>query len=58
MGSQNLIIYQYSTLYQILKELDLDLNFDVIEAKNEEFLRSKIKELKNYLVISKKKFQV
>ena len=55
MGNQNLIIYQFSTLYQILKELDLDLNFDVIEAKNEEFLRNKIKELKNHLVISKKK---
>ena len=55
MNNQNLIIYQFSTLYQIFKELDLDLNFNVIEAKNEEFLRIKIKELKNYLVISKKK---
>ena len=55
MNNQNLIIYQFTTLYQILKELDLNLNLNVIEAKNEEFLRNKIKELKNYLVISKKK---
>ena len=55
MNNQNLIIYQFNTLYQILKDLDLDLNFDVIEAKNEEFLRNKTKELKNYLVISRKK---
>ena len=46
MNNQNLIIYQFTTLYQILKELDL--NFNLIEAKNEEYL-------KNYLVISKKK---
>ena len=55
MNNQNLIIYQFNILYQILKDLDLDLNFDVIEAKNEEFLRNKTKELKNYLVISRKK---
>jgi DNA-binding response OmpR family regulator len=55
MNNQNLIIYQFATLHQILKELDLDLNLNLIEAKNEEFLRKKVKDLKNYLVISKKK---
>jgi hypothetical protein len=53
MNNQNLIIYQFTTLYQILKELDL--NFNLIEAKNEEYLKSEVKYLKNYLVISKKK---
>ena len=46
MNNQNLIIYQFNILYQILKDLDLDLNFDVIEAKNEEFLRNK-----TYLIV-------
>ena len=55
MNIQNLIIYQFPTLYQILSELDLDLNLNLIEAENEEFLRTKVKDLKNYLVISKKK---
>ena len=55
MNNQNIIIYQFSTLYQILKELDLDLNLNLIEAKNEEFLQNKVKGLKNYLVVSKKK---
>ena len=55
MNNQNLIIYQFSTLYQILKELDLELNFNLIEVENEESLRDKIKDLKNYLVFSKNK---
>ena len=55
MNIQNLIIYQFSTLYQILKELDIDLNFNIVEVENEELLRNKIQDLKNYLVISKKK---
>ena len=55
MNNQNLVIYQFAILYQILNELDLDVNLNIIEAKNEEFLRNKIKDLKNYLVISKEK---
>jgi len=55
MNNQNLIIYQFKTLYQILNELDLELNLNLIEAPNEEFLKNKIKDLKNYLVISKQK---
>ena len=55
MNNQNLIIYQLPTLYQILKELDIDLNFNIVEVENEELLRNKIQDLKNYLVITKKK---
>jgi DNA-binding response OmpR family regulator len=55
MNNQNLIIYQFPPLYQILSELELDLNLNLIEAKSEEFLRNKVKYLKNYLVISRKK---
>tara|TARA_B100000902_G_C27012639_1_gene765591 strand:- start:82 stop:645 length:564 start_codon:yes stop_codon:yes gene_type:complete len=55
MNSQNLIIYQFPTLYQILIELDLDLNFNIIEVENEELLKNKVKNLKNHLIVSKKK---
>jgi len=34
MNIQNLIIYQLPTLYQILRELDLDLNLNLIEAED------------------------
>jgi len=55
MNNQNLIIYQFNSLYQILKELEKDLNFSIIESLNEKSLHNKIKNLNNYLVITKKK---
>ena len=55
MNNQNLIIYQFNSLYQILKELEKDLNFSIIESLNEKSLHNKIKHLNNYLVITKKK---
>ena len=55
MNNQNLIIYQFSSLYQILKEIEQDLNFSIIESLNEKSLHDKIKSLNNYLVITKKK---
>ena len=55
MNDQNLIIYKFDSLYQILKELENSLNINIFEAKNEEILEQKIKNLKNYIIISKKK---
>ena len=56
MSSQNLIIYKFNELYQILEELNLDLNFNIICANNENYLSDTIKNLNNYLVISNKKY--
>ena len=56
MSNQNLIIYKFNGLYQILEELSLDLNFNIIVADNEESLNEKTKKIHNYLVISKKKY--
>ena len=53
---QNLIIYKFNSLYHILKELSLDLNFEIIHVDNENLLNDKIKILKNYLIISNKKY--
>ena len=55
MNNQNLIIYQFNPLYQILKELEQDLNFKIIESLNEKSLNNQIEKLNNYLIITKKK---
>ena len=56
MNNQNLIIYQFNPLYLILKELEQSLNFKIIEVLNEKSLNEEIKNLKNYLIITKKKY--
>ena len=56
MITQNLIIYKFNSLYHILEELDLDLNFKIIFLDNMDSLNNKVKELNNYLIISNKKY--
>ncbi len=53
MHIQNLIIYKFDVLYHILKELDEDLNFKVLQIKDDKVLNSEIKKLENYLIITK-----
>jgi len=56
VSTQNLIIYKFNGLYQILEELGLDLNFKIIDADNAESLNEKTKKIHNYLIISNKKY--
>ena len=56
MNIKNLIIYDFTVLHQILKEIEQELNFKIIEVSNEKILNNEIKYLKNYLIISKKKY--
>ena len=56
MSVQNLIIYKFNGLYQILEELTLDLNFKIIVVDNEESLNERTKTIHNYLIISNKKY--
>ena len=56
MSDQNLIIYKFNSLYHILEELDLELNFKIISADNVNSLNNKVKQLNNYLIISNKKY--
>ena len=56
MSNQNLIIYKFTELYQILVELRLDLNCNIIFLDSEDFLNEKVKNLSNYLIISNKKY--
>ena len=55
MITQNLIIYKYKSLYHILEELDLNLNFKITYLDNENSLKDEQKNLSNYLVISNQK---
>jgi len=53
---QNLIIYKFPSLYHIIEELGLDLNFKTSLEDNEKSLKDKVKNYKNYLIISNKKY--
>ena len=52
---QNLIIYNFNSLYHILEEIGLDLNFNIISVDNENSLNEQVSNLNNYLIISNKK---
>ena len=56
MSGQNLIIYKFNGLYQILEELSLDLNFKITYVDSENYLSDAVKNINNYLVISNKKY--
>ncbi|MDB3924406.1 winged helix-turn-helix domain-containing protein [Candidatus Pelagibacter sp.] len=57
VGIQNLIIYKFISLYHILEELDLDLNFRISFIDNENSLYNEVKNYNNYLIISNEKYQ-
>ena len=56
MSTQNLIIYKFASLYHILEELGLELNFKIAFADSENSLNEKVQSNNNYLVISNKKY--
>ena len=56
MSIQNLIIYKLTSLYHILEELDLDLNFKISFIDNENLLNHELKNHNNYLIISSKNY--
>jgi hypothetical protein len=52
---QNLIIYKFTSLYHILEELSLDLNFNITFVDNESSLNDQVKNLNNYLIVTDKR---
>ena len=56
MSIQNLIIYQFTSFYEIFKEIENELNFNIIEALDAESLKSTTSTLDNYIIISKKNY--
>ena len=55
MNYQNLIVYKFQSLYHILEELSSNLNFTIVKSENENALNNQVKELKNYIIITKSK---
>ena len=55
MNNQNLIIFNFKSLYVILKELEEHFNYKISESPNIKNLNDKIKSSKNYLIICQKK---
>ncbi len=55
MSNQNLIIYNFNSLYKILEELSLELNFKIISVNNKNLLNNEIQNIDNYLIISNNK---
>ena len=56
MIKQNLIIYKFNTLYHILEELDLDLNFKITFADTKDSLNEKLINHNNSLIITNSKY--
>jgi hypothetical protein len=56
VSEQNLIIYKFNSLYHILEELELNLNFKVTFVESENSLNNMITNLTNYLIVSNKKY--
>ena len=56
MNTQNLIIYKFTSLFQILEELASDLNFTITFVNSEKSLNDKVKNFNSYLIISDKKY--
>ena len=54
MSNQSLIIYKFEALYHILSELNLDINFKIINVDSEDFLKNETKNQNNCLIISNK----
>ena len=56
MIKQNLIIYKFNSLYHIIEELDLDLNFKITFADTKDSLKNKVINHNNSLIISNSKY--
>ena len=54
MSIQNLIIYKFDVLYHILKELEENLNFTIIEVYNDKILNNEINKSNDYLILTNK----
>ena len=55
MINQNIIIYKFIHLYQILKEIEKDINLNVTLIVEEKDLNKEITKFKNYLIITRTK---
>ena len=57
MNNQTLVIYDFKILYEIFKEIEEHLNFNLINTKKLIDKDRKTKKNQNYLIISNKKIK-
>ena len=57
MDKPNLIIFKFKILYEILNELEENINYNFIEASNEKNLENKQKNLNDCLIITQKRIE-
>jgi len=53
MNNQNLIIYEFQPLFNILNEMKDQLSFNILNVSKKEYSQLKLDNLENYLIISK-----
>ena len=53
MNNQNLIIYDFKILFDILHEIENHLSFKLLNVSKKEYSKLKLDKLGNYLIISK-----
>ena len=56
VSTKKLIIYKFKSLYYILEEISLILNFKIVYVDNENSFNNEVKNLDQYLIISDKKY--
>jgi len=54
MYKQNLVIFKQDILYEIISELEENLNFHIFKVSSEKSLDDKLDNLSNYLIITQK----
>ena len=58
MDYQNILILNLKHLYQILKEIESDLNFKVYDISDSKILKKKLVEFNNPIVFTNKKIDL
>ncbi len=53
MNNQNIIIFQFNSFFQVMKEIEKDINFNVIEILDDNDLKDKLQEIENSIIITK-----
>ncbi len=53
MNNQNIIIFQFNSFFQVMKEIEKDINYNVIEILDDNDLKNNLKEIENSIIITK-----
>ena len=57
MNNQTLVIYDFDNLYQILKEIEIYLNFKLLNVDKNKLNKRNMFNMDNFLIVSNKKIK-